>query len=155
VINGQEQIAGHARLRNVAHGAQPQAEPGQLRLLRGSQEDDPCLRVGGQEMPGGLDAIHHRHRDVEHDQIRAQRRGQLHCRAAVVSHSNDLQRIAEHPGDLIAHALMIVGYQHTPRHGGPPISSRDLPLLLIIDLRPADIYCQNVQVGTVSYAETM
>ena len=79
----------------------------------GREDDDRCSQLRGLDLRESLQAVHIGHSDVEQDNIRSQRQGQLDCLPTRIGDSNDLEPV---PLKIQAKSLndypMVIGYQN-------------------------------------------
>ncbi len=88
-------------------------------LIVGGAEDHRGMLLKPGEMPGSLQAIHHRHGDVQQYHVRADRAGHFHRIAAVAGFAGDhaARHVSEHRHQALARQRLVVDDQHTQGSG--------------------------------------
>src|SRR5450631_2674261 len=101
-------------LQQEAAGTSAQPRVGVLVEVERGQEKHPRRRPGGDDSAGGLDAVHHRHPDVEQDHIWRQSRREFDGGGAIAgftTHRQVIVRFENHPKGH-AQQWLVVDQEH-------------------------------------------
>jgi hypothetical protein len=114
-----DELAGGERLGQVVVGADPRADQLVDLLGAGGQHHDVGV-AEGPDPPAGLDAVHPRQHEVQHDHLRLPRLGQLDALLAVVG-GLDLEAVAfQVASDQADQRRLVVDHQRADRRGRLP-----------------------------------
>ena len=121
-----DELLGRRALQEEAARAGAYALVQVLVEVEGGEDHDARVRLGaGQDAARGLDAVHHRHLDVDQDDVRVQLAHRLDRLAAVAGLADHLEVVLglEHQLEAAAKQHLIVGEEHAG-HAGAPSSGR-------------------------------
>jgi hypothetical protein len=107
-----KEIRGEPRLNNVAEPARIECGPGVVGVFVDREKDEPSRLVRAPELTRRFNAVEPRHRNVEHDDVRAEPL-RLSEELVSITHSSDYQTFTgERVGGQRKYRGMIISEQH-------------------------------------------